>query len=150
VLLVCGTVARCILDRRRRREAFAKQAAQLEIKALRAQMNPHFLFNALNSIGAFIRNHEPEKAHGFIAQFARLVRLVLENSRKTEVPLKSDLEALELYVGLEQARTQNRFAYRLELAPGIDPESRDGATDGDPALRGERHLAWLGRQGARG
>ncbi|MBK6549875.1 MAG: histidine kinase [Flavobacteriales bacterium] len=122
MLLVSGTVL-VILDRRRRREAFAKQAAQLEIKALRAQMNPHFLFNALNSIGAFIRNHEPEKAHGFIAQFARLVRLVLENSRKTEVPLKSDLEALELYVGLEQARTQNRFAYLLELAPGIDPET---------------------------
>ena len=108
------------LDRRRRKERYAKQAALLETKALRAQMNPHFIFNALNSISAFIREQQPEKAHGFIARFGRLMRLVLENSRKAEVPLGTDLEALRIYMELEQARTNEKFEFSITVDPGID------------------------------
>lgn len=86
------------VDRRRKKERYEKEAAMLETRALRAQMNPHFIFNALNSISAFIRQQEPEKAHGFIARFGKLMRLVLENSRKAEVPLARELEVLELYL----------------------------------------------------
>lgn len=121
LLLAAVLVAFFLLDRRRRRERFAKQAALLETKALRAQMNPHFLFNALNSISAFIRQQEPEKAHAFIARFSRLMRLVLENSRHTAVALKDDLEALRLYMELEQARTQNKFDMVINVDPAIDP-----------------------------
>ena len=83
-------------------------------------MNPHFIFNALNSISAFIREQQPEKAHGFIARFGRLMRLVLENSRKAEVPLGTDLEALRIYMELEQARTNEKFEFSITVDPGID------------------------------
>jgi tetratricopeptide (TPR) repeat protein len=121
-LLAVGAVV-YTLDRRRRRERFARQAAQLETKALRAQMNPHFLFNALNSISAFIRQQEPEKAHAFIARFSKLMRLVLENSRRAEVPLKDDLEALRLYMELEQARSGDKFDLSITVDPAIDQEA---------------------------
>jgi|GEM_PF-1310089 two-component sensor histidine kinase len=120
LLLSVGGYAAFALDRKRRRERYAKQAAQLEIKALRAQMNPHFIFNALNSISAFIRQQEPEKAHGFIARFSKLMRIVLENSRRNEVPLSSDIEGLGIYMELEQARSGNAFDTSITVDPAID------------------------------
>ncbi|MBK6543091.1 MAG: histidine kinase [Flavobacteriales bacterium] len=121
LLLLGGGVA-FALDRKRRKERFEKDAARLETQALRSQMNPHFIFNALNSISAFIRQQEPHRAQEFIARFGRLMRLVLENSRMAEVPLKSDLEALGLYLELEQARTENKFDFHIHLEDGLDPE----------------------------
>ena len=122
LLLAVGGTAAYVLDRKRRRERYAKQAAQLETKALRSQMNPHFIFNALNSISAFIRQQEPEKAHDFVARFGRLMRLVLENSRKAEVPLVRDLEALGIYLELEQARSGDMFDFLITIDPAIDQE----------------------------
>ena len=94
VLLLGGAAAFYRSDRKRRKERFARSAAELELKALRAQMNPHFLFNALASINDFVLDHEPELASAYLTKFTRLMRLVLENSRETEVPLAKDLEAL--------------------------------------------------------
>ena len=121
ILLLVGAFG-FVLDRKRRKERYGKQAAMLETKALRAQMNPHFIFNALNSISAFIREQQPEKAHGFIARFGRLMRLVLENSRKAEVPLSTDLEALRIYLELEQARSSDKFRFTITVDPAIDVE----------------------------
>jgi tetratricopeptide (TPR) repeat protein len=111
-----------LFDRKRRMARFDREAAQLETQALRSQMNPHFIFNALNSINAFVQKNEPDKAAAFLARFARLMRLVLENSRQTEVPLKDDLEALDAYLHLERARTGDKFDYRIQVASDIDPE----------------------------
>lgn len=119
-LVILGAGTFLWVDRRRRRERFAKRAALLENKALRAQMNPHFLFNALNSISGYIREQGPEQAHDFIARFGRLMRMVLENSRRTEVPLKDDLEALRLYMELEQVRTGHRFDQSITVDPELD------------------------------
>ena len=105
-----------------RTEHFEKEAARLEIQALRSQMNPHFIFNALNSIQSFVERNDPDRAGIFLSRFARLMRLVLENSRHAEVPLRSDLEALELYLNLEQARTNDRFSYHIHVDPAIDPD----------------------------
>jgi len=122
LLFFMGGSAAFVLDRKRRRERYARQAAQLEVKALRAQMNPHFIFNALNSISAFVREQDPDKAHGFIARFGKLMRVVLENSRKSEVTLASDLEALGIYMELEQARSGNSFDFYVTVDPMIDQE----------------------------
>ena len=122
VLLVAGLTAFFISDRKRRKARFEKDAAQLETQALRSQMNPHFIFNALNSINAFVQKNEPDRAVSFLSRFARLMRLVLENSRQAEVPLKDDLEALEHYLHLERARSGEKFDYTISVDPAIDPE----------------------------
>ncbi len=122
VLLIAGVTAFFISDRKRRKARFEKDAAQLETQALRSQMNPHFIFNALNSINAYVQKNEPDRAASFLSRFARLMRLVLENSRQAEVPLKDDLEALEHYLHLERARSGEKFDYAINVDPVIDQE----------------------------
>ena len=102
---------------------FGKQVLQTEMKALRAQMNPHFIFNSLHSINEYIMENDKDRASEYLSKFARLMRLVLENSREQEVPLESDLAALELYMQLESLRFANRFQYRIKIDPGIDREN---------------------------
>ncbi|HNK85631.1 MAG TPA: histidine kinase, partial [Flavobacteriales bacterium] len=121
-ILFLGAAVVVFIDRRRRLARFEKEAAQLETQALRSQMNPHFIFNALNSINAFVQQNEPDKAASYLSRFARLMRLVLENSRQSEVPLKDDLDALDAYLHLERTRTGEKFDYRIEVAEDIDPE----------------------------
>ena len=118
-----GIVLFLLVDRRRRQVRFEKDAALLETQALRSQMNPHFIFNALNSINAFIQTNDRERATTYLGKFARLMRLVLENSRKPEVPLKDDLEALDLYLNLERARSGEKFDYSLQVDPAIDQDN---------------------------
>ncbi len=121
LLLLGGLAAWSWADRRRRRERFEKEAAHLETQALRSQMNPHFIFNALNSIAAFVQGHDPDKATRFLSRFARVMRAVLENSRQSEVPLQDDLEALKGYMELERMRMDGRFDLHIEVDPGLDP-----------------------------
>jgi tetratricopeptide (TPR) repeat protein len=108
---------------RRRKVMFDKQVLQTEMKALRAQMNPHFIFNSLHSINRYIMENDKVNASEYLSKFARLMRLVLENSREQEVPLENDLAALELYMQLESLRFENRFQYKIEIDPGIDKEN---------------------------
>ena len=89
---------------------------------LRIQMNPHFIFNALNSIAYYVRNNEGKVADDFLVKFAKLMRKVLENSEKGEVSLADDLETLTLYLQLEQLRTLNKFKFQISIHPDIDQE----------------------------
>ncbi|MEO8589551.1 MAG: tetratricopeptide repeat protein [Flavobacteriales bacterium] len=122
LLLLGGGGAVYRLDRRRRQEKFERDAARLQTQILRTQMNPHFIFNALNSINNYVQTSERDLASGFLTKFARLMRLVLENSRHTEVPLAQDLEALRLYMDLERARMNEKFDYTVDVDPTIDQE----------------------------
>jgi len=122
VLLLGGIGAWTMSDRRRRRERFEKEAATLETQALRSQMNPHFIFNALNSINAFVQRNDQDSATRYLSKFARVMRSVLENSRHAEVPLADDLEALRGYLELERMRMENKFDFTITVDPGIDPE----------------------------
>lgn len=97
--------------------------AELENQALRSQMNPHFIFNALNTIEALIVEEKPDAASALLQKFSKLVRLVLENSRQSKVALMHELVALELYIQLEAVRLDNRFQYAIEIDPKI-PQQR--------------------------
>ena len=99
---------------------FKTQVAETEMKALRAQMNPHFIFNSLNSIADYIQKNETQTASDFTAKFAKLMRMVLENSEHKEIPLADDLKALELYMQLERFRLKNKFDYEIK----VDEEHR--------------------------
>lgn len=88
---------------------------ELERMALRAQMNPHFIFNSLNSIKAYILDSEPDEAVEYLNDFAALIRKVLQNSRKEKIPLSEELEAIEKYVKLEERRLKKKV--RLVIKP---------------------------------
>jgi ligand-binding sensor domain-containing protein len=101
----------------RRESAFREKIAETEMQALRAQMNPHFIFNSLTSIENFIMANERRLASNYLSKFARLIRMILDSSRNELVPLNKDLEALRLYVDLEQLRFSCKFCYRTEIDP---------------------------------
>ncbi|HMG68189.1 MAG TPA: histidine kinase, partial [Chitinophagaceae bacterium] len=92
-----------------------QQATELEMQALRAQMSPHFIFNSLNSINLFILENNRLKASEYLSKFSRLIRLILQNSQETLIPLENELEALQLYLELEALRFDNKFAYTISV-----------------------------------
>ena len=99
---------------------FEQKLADTEMTALRAQMNPHFIFNCLNSIKLYTLQNDADKASDYLTKFSRLIRLVLENSRSELVPLQSELEALQLYIELEAMRFKQKVQFSIYVAPDID------------------------------
>jgi ligand-binding sensor domain-containing protein len=102
---------------------YEKKIAETEMQALRAQMNPHFMFNSLNSINNFILKNDPDNASGYLTKFSRLMRLILDNSRSEWVLLENELKALELYIELEAVRFDNAFTYSIEVTQNISVET---------------------------
>ncbi|MBM1106017.1 histidine kinase [Aurantibacter crassamenti] len=92
----------------------------LALKSLRSQMNPHFIFNALNSVNNYIAKSDERSANRFLSEFSTLMRSVLENSEEDFIPLSKELELLELYVKLEHSRFPDKFDYALEIDENID------------------------------
>ncbi|HXB44907.1 MAG TPA: histidine kinase, partial [Puia sp.] len=99
----------------RKEASFKQRIMEIEMTALRTQMNPHFIFNSLNSIENFIMQNEKRLASDYLNKFARLIRMILENSRKQAVPIAKDMEAVQLYVDLEQLRFNNKFRYITDI-----------------------------------
>ncbi len=110
-------------NNKRKKTIFDKQVQEVEMKALRAQMNPHFIFNSLHAINNYVIENDKENASAYLAKFSKLMRLILENSREQEVPIVKDLDALELYIQLEALRFKNSFSYSINTDPGIDKEN---------------------------
>ncbi|MCU0446468.1 MAG: histidine kinase [Microscillaceae bacterium] len=107
-----------------RREAnFRRRLAETEMAALRAQMNPHFIFNCLSSIHHFTLINDGKSASKYLTKFARLIRLVLENSREPKLTLARELHTLQIYIEMELLRFSNRFEYQLQIAQNIEPET---------------------------
>lgn len=106
----------------RRKHEIEKHTLELERQALRLQMNPHFIFNSLSSIQSFIVKQSTEDAIAYLSRFARLMRLILNSSRENMVPLKDELDALTLYLELEQLRFDNKFDFSILCDEEIDTE----------------------------
>ncbi len=100
-----------------------QKMAEAEMQALRAQMNPHFIFNCLNSINRYIVKSDQVTASLYLTRFARLIRLILDNSNSRSITLASELEALRLYVEMEGIRFEKKFNFDIHLAEGVYPES---------------------------
>lgn len=99
-----------------------RRSAELEMQALRSQMNPHFIFNSLNSINRFILQNNKSLASEYLTKFSRLIRYILQNSEQTQIPLSNELQALELYLELESVRFEQHFSYSLTVDPRLDTE----------------------------
>lgn len=92
----------------------------LALKSLRSQMNPHFIFNALNSVNSFIATNDERTANKYLSDFSQLMRSVLENSEEDFIPLKKEIELLELYTKLEHFRFQDKFDYSIDVDDSIN------------------------------
>jgi tetratricopeptide (TPR) repeat protein len=123
VLVVLAGFSRIRYKRKRDDEQlqteFKKQLAQAETKALRAQMNPHFIFNSLNSINSFVMDQKHEIASDYLIKFSKLIRLILDNSRSETISIEKELETLKLYVILESARYDNKFKCIYTIAGDV-------------------------------
>jgi LytS/YehU family sensor histidine kinase len=97
-----------------------QKLAEMEMKALRAQMSPHFIFNSLNSINRYIVKSDPETASAYLTKFAKLMRLILENSNHKLISLDQELNALRLYIELEALRFNNKFSYIFSVDADVD------------------------------
>jgi hypothetical protein len=100
-----------------------KKQAELEMQALRAQMNPHFIFNCLSSINRFILKNESKTASNYLTRFSRLMRMVLNNSQKSLISLDDQLEMLELYLEMERLRFKNSFDYGITFLNTVDSDN---------------------------
>lgn len=107
-------------DNELRESHLRHQMADLEIKALRAQINPHFMFNCINSINRMIVKGENENASLYLKKFSRMVRLIVENAETSRVSLKNELSLIESYIQLEELRFKGKIAYEIAVDEGIN------------------------------
>ncbi|MVM37993.1 hypothetical protein GO730_10970 [Spirosoma sp. HMF3257] len=126
LLTLTGFVARWREQQRareqREKSELRERIAASEMKALRSQMNPHFLYNSLNAIRLFILQNDSDNADKYLVKFARLMRLILDNSRQEWVSLTSELEQLTLYLELEQLRFDYQFDFSVTADPSLSVE----------------------------
>ncbi len=99
-----------------------RRTLEIERTLLRTQMNPHFIFNALNSIQNFIVSNNSLDAERYLSKFAKLMRMILDNSMKQNITLDNELLSLTLYIDLEKARFNNRFTYQINIDDNIEEE----------------------------
>jgi ligand-binding sensor domain-containing protein len=122
LILAIFTRIRQIKSRERKESEVRVALAGNELKALRAQMNPHFMFNSLNSIQHFILTNKPHDAGKYLNKFARLMRMILNNSDKSQITVREEVEYLQLYIELEAMRFDNKFDWNIDIAPEIDAD----------------------------
>jgi ligand-binding sensor domain-containing protein/anti-sigma regulatory factor (Ser/Thr protein kinase) len=124
-LLVCLT-AFLVYKRRikniNKRAAIQQQITELEAKALRAQMNPHFIFNSLNAIQELIVTENMEEGYRYLSSFSKLLRMVLNYSEKNFITLSNEIEVLKLYLSLEALRFRQSFSYDIIVDENIEAD----------------------------
>ena len=97
-----------------------QRIAEIEMTALRSQMNPHFIFNCLNSINRFILTNDTDAASEYLTKFSRLIRLILDGSRSDFVALSVEMEALRLYIEMEAMRFQSSFEWEIDVDQSVN------------------------------
>ena len=114
---------RLLREREQKKAAIEKRLVETKLEALCSQMNPHFTFNAINSIQYFILKNDTDKALTYLGKFSRLIRNTLDNSSKQRISLQEEIAYLQSYVAIENSRVENRISFKLELDTRIDPKS---------------------------
>lgn len=100
-----------------------KKNKRIALQSLRREMNPHFIFNSLNSVNQYIAQNNELEANKYLSSYSRLMRNIMQNSNKDFTPLSTELEQLKEYLDLEQMRFQDKFVYRIEVDESVDAES---------------------------
>jgi ligand-binding sensor domain-containing protein len=110
------------IRRIKKEESLKYKIIESEMKSLRSQMNPHFIFNSLNSINGFVIENKTHLASDYLTKFARLIRLILENSKNETITLEKELDTLKLYLLMESLRFEDKFEYHIQIEEGIELE----------------------------
>jgi len=113
-------LSRAKINAKRRISEMNRKISEITQANLRQQMNPHFIFNTLNSIQYYMYQHDKLATNNYLTKFSSLMRKVLENSQHTSVPLRDELDALNLYLELEMIRFKDKFEYRISVDEEID------------------------------
>jgi two-component system, LytTR family, sensor kinase len=121
VIIVLIALASYLVYQNAQKRRIANQL--LALKSLRSQMNPHFIFNALNSVNNFISKNDERSANKYLADFSKLMRMVMENSEHDFVPLSQEINILKLYLGLEHFRFPEKFDYDFVVDEAIDTDA---------------------------
>jgi hypothetical protein len=111
------------LENEKKQAELQQRATELEMQALRAQMNPHFIFNCLSSINKFILKNDTYAASDYLTSFSRLIRMSLTNSQLSLIPLSDEIEMLRLYLDMERLRFSETFDYNIIYENTIEPET---------------------------
>ncbi len=104
-------------------KTYNQKLVESEMQTLRSQMNPHFMFNTLNSINSYIIQHKTDLASAFLTTFSKLMRSILDLSKHETVALSKEIAALKMYIELEALRLENKFDYSIRIDQQIDEES---------------------------
>jgi tetratricopeptide (TPR) repeat protein len=112
--------SRAKINAKRRLSEMNRKISEVTQANLRQQMNPHFIFNTLNSIQYYMYQHDKLATNNYLTKFSSLMRKVLENSQHTAVPLRDELDALNLYLELETIRFKDKFDYEINVDEEID------------------------------
>ncbi|MCU0436386.1 MAG: histidine kinase [Raineya sp.] len=120
LFLIIQKIIRNIKIKELAKRSIQQRISDLESRALQSQMNPHFIFNAINSIQAFILQNRNEEAHFYLAEFAKLIRMILNNSRKKSVTIQEELELLKIYILLESQRLNSPIQFKTQVDSNID------------------------------
>jgi len=107
----------------KQRSMYEKTLLELEAKALRAQMNPHFIFNCMNSMKALIQNDEKKVSIEYLTTFSKLIRTLFQNSDKRQISLYDEIETCRLYTQLESMRLKGKLLYNFSIDPNLDLKS---------------------------
>jgi hypothetical protein len=101
----------------------SKQFAEIEMKGLQSQMNPHFIFNSINSIQGFILKNNVDDAIGYLQNFSKIIRQTLENATKEYISLKEEIEYIKWYLNLELMRFDNKFKVEFRISEYLNPQN---------------------------
>ncbi|QLH45330.1 MAG: histidine kinase [Bacteroidota bacterium] len=104
------------------KQRYEVQLLESKLSVYSAQMNPHFMFNSMNAVNHFILNNNAMEASRYLTKYARLMRMVLDNSRQLKISLDRELQTLREYLDLERLRFSNSFSYHLQIDPELPLE----------------------------
>ncbi len=124
LIIVFVNKKNAIIDRKQKDEAnYNKRITSSELKALRSQMNPHFIHNSLNSIQYYIQQHDVESSEMYLNKFSNLIRMFFELSRKKEILLSEEVELLEHYLSIEKLRFEEKLNFNIKIQEGLNPNA---------------------------
>ena len=120
IITMVVLINRYLINQEKKEGQLKRKIKDVEMQTLRSQMNPHFLFNSLNSINSFIIQQKTNQASGYLTTFSKLMRNILDNSRHSSISLSKEIETLDLYLELESVRLDHKFEYEMIYDNDLD------------------------------